>query len=366
VKIGPLLLTWANLSSPTDISDGAPFAYNAWPLTNLHYDAARDSLILAYSSGTVHVETEAGHYDKRAVLRVKAVASESETWGAPITILAAENVSMYVHGLVVMPNGDYLAMVGTATHPDRNLADTVAYICKSTDGGATWTNWPLIDTDDEEILCAWGLGMTLLESGRLIAYAARKFATATFTGANQLDLLCIYSDDGGLTWMRGESLRRGPYTRHAGYEPWEPCFLDLGEGRIVSTWRPRVGQNTVQPLLMSRSRDNGATWEPLTETDTETASNPMGAVRVDGGWLAALGNRETPQPGIYLSYASDAAVWAGRWTRRRFLTPGVNNNNFGYPALARAGNKIWLVWYNGDSSATDVFELRATYTESGL
>lgn len=357
MKFGPATVTWANLSSPTAITSGETPVYNCWPWGVGFYDAARDQLVQAYTSGSVHAEAAPADFDKIARIVRKANASASESFSAPVTVYSEASTSCPIHGLCLLANGDYIAIVSTLTSPDFFGADTPAHVCKSTDGGATWTNWKLVDGATAEINSSWTVGLRRLSSGRLLAWAAYNHGGQTFTGNYRLQP--IYSDDSGVTWARGGQINRGPATIAAGYAPWEPCVIELADGRLVVLLCSSVGGGEL-PMLACKSEDGGETWTPCVQTSLMTTSNPAASASIGGGHAIVFGSRATGQPGLYATWASDDMLWNLRFQRPVFLVSGTASSDFGYPSLIASGSKVWCYYYNGSAARADVYELRGT------
>lgn len=76
------------------------------------------------------------------------------------------------------------------------------YMTKSSDGGANWSEPMLLNlkkSNEQTLLVGPGRGITT-SSGRIL------FTAYEFTNGDK-NSVCIYSDDGGITWKRGESVK---------------------------------------------------------------------------------------------------------------------------------------------------------------
>ncbi len=108
--------------------------------------------------------------------------------------------------------------------------------------------------------------------------------------------LFMISSDGGATWRETAPL----YSRPGNIQP---AVEQLDDGSLVAFLRPR-GQGS--NLWISRSRDNGRTWDPLTQTDLPNPSSRPALGRLKNGDLVMAHNdhprRRTP---LNLSLSND-------------------------------------------------------------
>ena len=184
------------------------------------------------------------------------------TWSPPSTIVAGTG---YKQGygdpaVVVCPNGDVvLTFVGgnglfasTADDPIRT------YVCRSTDGGTTWS--PPVDITStlwgsqaanpacrpyRGSFCASGNGLCLRRGphqGRLLFVAAMRRNDAW-----ALDNFVLYSDDNGHSWQVSEKAFEGGD---------EAKLVELVDGGVLMS----VRQNGARGHTVST--DGGITWSP--------------------------------------------------------------------------------------------------------
>lgn len=97
-----------------------------------------------------------------------------------------------------------------------------------------------------------------------------------------------YSDDGGATWKLSESRLTSPCYEHfngSNEGACEPCFEELGDGRIWMLMRTQAGC-----LYESFSSDGGTTWSPAAPTRFRTSTGPANLLRHRDGRLVLTWN----------------------------------------------------------------------------
>lgn len=194
---------------------------------------------------------------------IDIVASRStdggKTWSKPVTIVEGKG---YKKGygdpaLVQLPDGDILcAFVGGNGLWKSSEDDPISsYICRSHDGGKTWTKPENITSllwgsDALRRECrkyhgaffGSGNGLVIKEGqhkGRII------FVSAMATKQNKLMNHAVYSDDGGLSWQVSELAFRGGD---------EAKVVELNDGRILMSIRQDGARG------WNISEDGGETW----------------------------------------------------------------------------------------------------------
>lgn len=102
-----------------------------------------------------------------------------------------------------------------------------------------------------------------------------------------------YSDDGGATWKLSESRLTSPCFEGfngSNEGACEPCFEELGDGRIWMLMRTQAGC-----LYESFSSDEGTTWSPAAPTRFRTSTGPANLLRHrDGRLVLAWNHCELP------------------------------------------------------------------------
>lgn len=125
------------------------------------------------------------------------------------------------------------------------------YLCRSDDGGATWSAPNRISDQVREPNWTWyatgpGNGIQL-RSGRLVVPCDHAVA-----GSKTMYSHVILSDDSGATWRIGGTV--GPDT--------DECqVVELGDGTLLINMRSYAGKNR---RAVARSTDGGLTWSEVT------------------------------------------------------------------------------------------------------
>ncbi|MBO4447850.1 MAG: exo-alpha-sialidase [Bacteroidales bacterium] len=154
------------------------------------------------------------------------------------------------------------------------------YVCKSYDGGKTWTDARLIrhshlaqSTVGDDLKVFLNPDFYQLRSGRiLMAWQWRyKNGYADLPNTNEnCGIELVYSDDRGETWSEPREIYRG--------RCWEPAFLELPSGEIqiyLTDSQEIKDKGSFACTSVIRSFDGGATWqgkEMCVHTDTEPIS----------------------------------------------------------------------------------------------
>jgi hypothetical protein len=139
--------------------------------------------------------------------------------------------------------------------------------------------------------------------------------------------LFAYSDDSGATWATSPPLVGGGNI--------QPSIVVRQDGSLVTYMR----DNGPPPkrLLMSESKDRGATWGPVKDSLIPNPGSGADVIRLkDGRWLYVGNDTEEGRHRLALWMSSDE----GRtWPARRALeeaAPGTDS--FGYPSAIQARN----------------------------
>ena len=190
-----------------------------------------------------------------------------------------------------------------------------------------------------------------------------------------------YSDDSGATWTNvipsASNLGRMIYPESQ-YKPFEPCFIECGNGKVLAIGRKSMngmGEGPVteatyalkEPAVYSISEDYGSTWTAWANSQTitdMTACNGKPVV-IDGIVHLVFGSRwKNTEKGcnfqLFYTFASiDDAVadnWAtpvpidiGQWNDET----ATNSHDSGYPSLWTDGvGNLYSVHYDGDGTGS--------------
>lgn len=144
------------------------------------------------------------------------------------------------------------------------LKTSYLWLFKSTDNGLTWSEPKDVTgmvKEDWMVFCGTGPGRgttTIMPDGTERLIFSIYHTNVNGVSASQSSAV-IYSDDGGVTWTRGESpqkvLGNDPETMNGGTQLTENQVIDLGGGNVVMFSRGYAGHP-----YMSISTDGGATW----------------------------------------------------------------------------------------------------------
>lgn len=236
------------------------FACNSWGSRSYRIPA-----ICTLNDGTVLVVNDKRKYNNDDLPQdIDIVCRRSTdgglTWSLPATIIQGTGYKQGYGdpGVVVCQNGDVvLTFVGGNGLFASTSADPIStYICRSTDGGITWSepvNITKVLWGDEAYnpaccsyrgaFCASGNGLRLKRGkykGRIMFVAAmcRK-------NANVLDNFLVYSDDDGFSWKVSQLAFSGGD---------EAKVVELADGRILMS----VRQSGARGYALSS--DGGVTW----------------------------------------------------------------------------------------------------------
>lgn len=149
--------------------------------------------------------------------------------------------------------------------------------------------------------------------------------------------LFAFSDDGGATWRTSPPLLGGGNI--------QPSVATRRDGTLVAYMRdngPAPGR-----VMVSESRDQGATWSPVVDS---TIPNPGSGTDVvvlrDGRWLFVGNDLEDGRRRLAVLLSEDE----GRtWTRRRYLEndpPGPLAGRYHYPSIIQSRDGTVHVTYS--------------------
>ncbi len=139
--------------------------------------------------------------------------------------------------------------------------------------------------------------------------------------------LFAFSDDSGATWKTSPPLVGGGNI--------QPSIVARQDGSLVTYMR----DNGPPPkrLLMSESKDRGATWGPVQDSVIPNPGSGADVIRLkDGRWLYVGNDTEEGRHRLALWMSSDE----GRtWSARRALEEAVpGTDSFGYPSAIQTRN----------------------------
>ncbi|MFO0947492.1 MAG: sialidase family protein [Planctomycetota bacterium] len=171
------------------------------------------------------------------------------------------------------------------------------------------------------------------------------FLTAGKQNGKEGRPLCVRTTDGGRTWKLLSFIGPEP----AGFAIM-PSTVRLNPSTLVTTLR--VHGSTVKTIDAWRSRDDGKTWEFLSQPVADTGSgNPPSLIKlVDGRLCLTYGYRKAPY-GIHATLSSDEGK---TWTKPIVLRNKGGGRDIGYPRSAqRPDGKVVVVYYFHDTPTSE-------------
>ena len=136
---------------------------------------------------------------------------------------------------------------------------------------------------------------TVLPSGRWLW----PLYTDTFSAS-----IVAYSDDRGETWKFG--------TPMVGFGNIQPSLVRKNDGTVVALMRDNGRQRRIK---RSESKDEGATWSEVAETNLPNPGAGIEAIRLENGhWILAYNDLTSGRQSLAVSLSDDeGATW--KWTR---------------------------------------------------
>lgn len=189
-----------------------------------------------------------------------------------------------------------------------------------------------------------------------------------------------YSDDGGVTWTNvipdASGLGQQIYPS-SGYKPFEPCFIEIGGGKVLAVARKSMaayGTGSMaeavyavkEPAVISKSSDYGTTWTAWVDSETitdMTACNGKAAI-IDGKAHFVFGSRWKNSNGnnfqLFYTYASLDDAYADNWAEPVVIdvcqwnvNTATNSHDSGYPSVwADENANLYSVHYDGDGTGS--------------
>lgn len=183
------------------------------------------------------------------------------------------------------------------------------------------------------------------------------------------------SDDSGVTWIKYDPNAAGLGNQlypEGAYKPFEPCFIECGNGKVIAYARKSNGAYTtsitpytqLEPAVYSVSTDYGTTWSAWQDSTsiTDMTSNNGKAVIIDGTVHFVYGSRYDATDEnfkLYYTYAKLEDAYADNWTTPVIIDVGhwteeaTAIHDCGYPSLWKDGNNnLYAVYYDSDGTGT--------------
>lgn len=218
------------------------------------------------------------------------------TWTVEGTILpmGTDPFSSSLLKLSGSPDGNVIYAYGSRSYrrPDERFEDgahTEPVLCRSMDGGRTWSDPEVIPVPVD---CPLEIshGLLPLSSGRLLCPAA------TLPSKDRLgeQVIVTISDNGGHSWPQHAVVFQDPQGRF-GY--FEQKFAEIAPGRLMAVcWTVTLKDLEDQPNSFTISDDGGSTWGLALSTGIY--GQTMTPIPLGGDRLLVLYNRRYGEQAI--------------------------------------------------------------------
>ena len=189
-------------------------------------------------------------------------------------------------------------------------------------------------------------------------FLAATFQEGRYTDGGAIDCGYAISHDGGLTWSRAltpgvTTVVGGPYLRAT-----DPvAAIDLNSNVFLNTLAIIDANQTMSALLLSRSTNGGASFDP----PIEVMRSPDSSVFLDKNWMAVNTFANTPTAGrIFLTVTRFAGSFSpiigtfsddrGKtWSPSVAATPSAYSAQASYPIFVSDGTLAVVYWnFSGD------------------
>lgn len=222
------------------------------------------------------------------------------TWGEAFVIQPNDaGINILSPCLLRLQSGE-LALFYRKTE-SVNPTIMVGYMRRSFDEGRTWSaevclpdRLPggmerylaqrLFGPDGQDSVLQLSTGRILVTGGRSLE--ARLDATGV-SWVTRVNALCLYSDDNGETWQRGEGEISAPQRGAM-----EPYIVELGDGRLLAVMRTQMGH-----VYKAYSDDRGEHWtesEPIREFVAPESCPNLKRIPTTGDLMLVFNRSYTP------------------------------------------------------------------------
>lgn len=197
-------------------------------------------LLMPYADG-FYLRPDSGNNARRAVLFCPSSDDHGLTWSRP-KAQAYEGLEAFAFGRVVELSPDELLLPLWGSYDQQG--DWVSAVLRSTDGGATWSDWSPIGRGADETPIA------LLPDGRVIAL---------LRGYDKADparpFHVSHSEDGGRSWSTPQRIALNGTA---------PSLHVTADGKLLAGFRSMLPGHNCHVAL---SPDGGVNWEVVLELE---------------------------------------------------------------------------------------------------
>lgn len=323
---------WAAANPGTDAPYTAVADATVWPnLTRLNDGTL---LLVGYD--------KASHGKVEGDVACWASTDDGATWTYLSTLTAHEPDTVRMnHAAGLDRHGNLVALVSGWSDiqqpgaPKRNtLRDAIlpAWVCRSADGGVTWTvDRAFPDDPAGRVLIPFG-DLVGTDHGRLYASA---YSTSYYDKPGPWAAYFLVSEDDGATWR---------IQSHIGDDINETALLHLGDGEWLAASR-------TQTTRLFRSTDGGTTWADEGAV-TEARQYPAHLLALPDGRIAlTYGDRREGHLGVGARVSADG----GKTWGPPMALAAMPESDGGYPAsVVRRDGRVLTLYYAKDGASYSV------------
>lgn len=217
------------------------------------------------------------------------------------------------------------------------------YVRWSDDEAKTWSE-PVRATNFE--------GYIGKNNDRLIQLRSGRILMPVYGGwPNTIWSVCVYSDDNGRTWKRGEDV----WVERTGYGADEPAVIELKDGRVMMIIRTALGH-----IYKCYSSDGGQTWTKPVAMELVAPNSPASIARIPstGDLLIVWNNNPRERCPLNTAISRDEGE---TWENIRTLEGGPGS--FCYTSIDFMDDKALLTYYAPGGLRLAIVPIRWFYEE---
>lgn len=346
VSLGSEIAT--SLSKVTEFSyrkqaiNDSDLPYTAWPYGCTFVDVIDgvEYVMQAYTAGSGHVAT-----DKKIFFRRMNYSGDGvfANYGARVAIDAV-NSTMTVHACGKLQNGDYLAIAR------KGEPATATYVYKSVDKGLTWTNLGQMYAD--------GSIVNPRECGQI--FVTNSGAVLTAYGSYSGSAFVTRSTDNGATWSNGSAISVAATPGALPLEG-SFIQLPDGKIVSIWRYTISSDFSVKHKALISVSIDDGMTWSAMQFTNIPDMNNNNASMiyhELDDIIEIIYCSRYVYPDGfssLYQAFSTPSDIFNGQFFGVRRIPIGSGTRDFGYPsAVKMQDGTVICQFYNGNDYRTDI------------
>jgi len=280
------------------------------------------------------------------------------TWSDPIVV----NSTAYSDGSSSTDNSPGIASAGNgnwvvAWHWSEPGIGDEAFVARSTDNGATWTQPAPLDgsPDDQSDIYSdiAGYQVATDDSG-LVAIACTSRGDLGGTIGTDGDILVYRSMDYGATWLAPVPVNNDAAT-DSDWDRYPNLFIDTAGHWMVAWSRGRPNTE----FLSTVSLDGGESWSDPVDVGDGTAPYIMSGIAGDGDgrWVAAWSHSSyvtgnfLPEFQLFVSRSeNDGATWSTPTELQMIVD---SNAHMSDPRVVTDGAGHWVVIWSADQSGAN-------------